>query len=122
MARSLNEWMAQTARDVKGPELARTLRPQKRENLMYFKAVDVAGVRLFYREAGDPSKPAIVLLHGFPSSSHHFHDLISRLADRFHVLAPDYPGMGYSDAPAPAVLRPNFDDVSKAIDAFRSLR
>jgi hypothetical protein len=53
---------AQTARDVKGPELARALRPQKRENLMYFKAVDVAGVRLFYREAGDPSKPAIVLL------------------------------------------------------------
>src|SRR6202040_4008150 len=47
---------AQTARDVKGPELARALRAQKRENLMYFKAVDVAGVRLFYREAGDPSK------------------------------------------------------------------
>jgi pimeloyl-ACP methyl ester carboxylesterase len=62
---------------------------------MYFKTADVAGLRLFYRDAGDPSKPAIVLLHGFPSSSYQFHDLIALLADRFHVIAPDYPGMGY---------------------------
>src|SRR6267142_882765 len=72
---------------------------------MYFKTADVAGLRLFYREAGDPSKPTIVLLHGFPSSSYQFHDLIPRLAGRFHVIAPDYPGMGYSDAPAPTDLR-----------------
>jgi pimeloyl-ACP methyl ester carboxylesterase len=99
---------------------------------MYFKTADVsphhaktafagepvAGFRVFYREAGDPSRPAIVLLHGFPTSSYQFHDLIPRLADRFHVIAPDYPGMGYSDAPAPTVLRPTFDDVAKAIDAF----
>src|SRR6516225_5006281 len=85
---------------------------------MYFKAADVAGLRLFYREAGDPSKPTIVLLHGFPSSSHQFHDLIPRLADRFHVIAPDYPGMGFSEAPAPTVLRPTFDDVATVIDAF----
>jgi pimeloyl-ACP methyl ester carboxylesterase len=67
---------------------------------MYFKTADVAGLRLFYREAGDPSKPTIVLLHGFPSSSYQFHDLIPRLADRFHVIAPEYPGMGFSDARA----------------------
>jgi pimeloyl-ACP methyl ester carboxylesterase len=79
---------------------------------------DVAGVRLFYREAGDPSKQAIVLLHGFPSSSHSFNDLIPLLADQFHVLAPDYPGMGYSDAPDPTVLRPTFDDVTRVVDAF----
>jgi pimeloyl-ACP methyl ester carboxylesterase len=79
---------------------------------------DVEGVKLFYREAGDPSKPNIVLLHGFPSSSHEFHDLIPRLADLFHVLAPDYPGMGYSDAPDPTVLRPTFDDVAKVIEGF----
>jgi pimeloyl-ACP methyl ester carboxylesterase len=85
---------------------------------MYFKTADVAGLRLFYREAGDPSKPTIVLLHGFPSSSHQFHDLMPRLEDRFHVIAPDYPGMGFSDAPAPTVLRPTFDDVTMAIDAF----
>jgi pimeloyl-ACP methyl ester carboxylesterase len=59
---------------------------------MHFKTADVAGLRLFYREAGAPSKPTIVLLHGFPSSSSQFNDLIPRLADRFHVIAPDYPG------------------------------
>ena len=85
---------------------------------VYFKTVDVAGLRLFYREAGDPSKPTIVLLHGFPSSSYQFHDLIPLLADRFRVIAPDYPGMGYSEAPDPTVLRPTFDDLAKAIDAF----
>jgi pimeloyl-ACP methyl ester carboxylesterase len=85
---------------------------------MHFKTADVAGVRLFYREAGDPAKPTIVLLHGFPSSSHQFHDLIPLLADRFHLIAPDYPGMGFSDAPAPTLLRPTFDDVTTVIDAF----
>jgi pimeloyl-ACP methyl ester carboxylesterase len=89
---------------------------------MYFKTADVAGLELFYREAGDPSKPTVVLLHGFPSSSHQFHDLIPRLADRFHVIAPDYPGMGYSAAPAPTVLRPTFDDVARVIDAFIAQR
>jgi pimeloyl-ACP methyl ester carboxylesterase len=113
---------ARTARDVKGPEGARALRPLRTESPMYFKTTNVAGVRLFYREAGDPSKPTIVLLHGFPSSSHQFRDLIPRLADRFHVLAPDYPGMGYSEAPAPAVLQPTFDDLGKAIDAFLAQR
>jgi pimeloyl-ACP methyl ester carboxylesterase len=85
---------------------------------MHTRTTDVAGLRLFYREAGDPSKPTIVLLHGFPSSSHQFHDLIPRLADRFHVIAPDYPGMGFSEAPAPTVLQPTFDDVTTVIDAF----
>jgi pimeloyl-ACP methyl ester carboxylesterase len=85
---------------------------------MYFKTADVAGVKIFYREAGDPSKATIVLLHGFPSSSYQFHDLIPLLADRFHVIAPDYPGMGYSEAPDPTVLRPTFDDVTRAIGAF----
>src|SRR3982074_893788 len=89
---------------------------------MYFKTAAVAGLKIFYREAGDPSKPTIVLLHGFPSSSHEFHDLIPRLADRFHVIAPDYPRMGYSDAPAATVLRPTFDDVAMAIDTFIAQR
>src|SRR5262250_947923 len=85
---------------------------------MYSKTADVSGVKIFYREAGDPSKPTIVLLHGFPSSSYSFNDLIPLLADRFHVIAPDYPGMGYSEAPAPTVLRPTFNDMVRAIDAF----
>jgi pimeloyl-ACP methyl ester carboxylesterase len=89
---------------------------------MYFKTADTAGLGLFYREAGDPSKPTIVLLHGFPSSSYQFHDLIPLLADRFHVIAPDYPGMGFSDVPAPAVLRPTFDEVARVIDTFLAER
>jgi pimeloyl-ACP methyl ester carboxylesterase len=85
---------------------------------LFFKVADVAGLKVFYREAGDSSKPSIVLLHGFPSSSYQFHDLIPHLADRFHVIAPDYPGMGYSEAPDSTVLRPTFDDVAMAMDAF----
>ena len=69
--------------------------------IMYFKTADVAGIKLFYREAGDPSKPTIVLLHGFPSSSYQFHDLIPLLADRFRVIAPDYPGMSSILRPGP---------------------
>jgi pimeloyl-ACP methyl ester carboxylesterase len=87
-----------------------------------FKTADVAGLKVFYREAGDPSKPTIVLLHGFPSSSYQFHDLIPLLADRFHVIAPDYPGMGYSEAPDATVLRPTFDDVIRVVDAFIAQR
>jgi pimeloyl-ACP methyl ester carboxylesterase len=82
------------------------------------KTTEVGGVKVFYREAGEPSKPTIVLLHGFPSSSYQFHELIPLLAERFHVIAPDYPGMGYSDAPETTVLRPTFDDVARIVDAF----
>ena len=85
---------------------------------MYFKTANVAGLELFYREAGDPSKPTIVLLHGFPSSSYQFHDLIPLLADRFHVIAADYPGMGFSEVPTPAVLQPTFDEVARVMDTF----
>ena len=85
---------------------------------MKLKTAHIAGLKIFYREDGDSSKPNIVLLHGFPSSSYSFHDLIPLLSDRFHVIAPDYPGMGYSEAPAPTVLRPTFDDMVGAIDAF----
>jgi pimeloyl-ACP methyl ester carboxylesterase len=92
--------------------------PIRRQSFMKYKTADVAGLRVFYREGGDRSKPTIVLLHGFPSSSYSFHDLIPRLADRFHVIAPDYPGMGYSEAPAPRVLRPTFDDMVRAVDTF----
>ncbi|HYV95030.1 MAG TPA: alpha/beta hydrolase [Chitinophagales bacterium] len=87
-------------------------------SFMNFKTLDVEGVKIFYREAGDPLKPTIVLLHGFPSSSYQFHDLIPLLANQFHVVAPDYPGMGFSDAPDPNVLQPTFDGVGLVMDAF----
>ena len=88
------------------------------DSAMKFKTAEVAGLKVFYREAGDSSKPTLLLLHGFPTSSFQFHDLMPRLADRFHVIAPDYPGMGFSEVPAPAVARPTFDDVTRLIDAF----
>ena len=88
------------------------------KKLMRSKTAEVAGLKIFYREGGDLTNPTIVLLHGFPSSTYSFHDLIPRLADRFHVIAPDYPGMGYSEAPAPTVLRPTFDEVTAVIEAF----
>ena len=89
---------------------------------MYFKTADVGGLALFYRETGNLSKPTIVLLHGFPSSSYQFHDIIPLLADRFHVVAPDYPGMGFSEVPTTAVLRPTFDEVARVIDTFLAER
>ena len=64
-----------------------------------YKTRQVEGINIFYREAGDPSQPAILLLHGFPTSSHMFRNLIPKLAGQFHVVAPDLPGFGFSDAP-----------------------
>ena len=78
--------------------------------------VDVGGVKVFYREAGPPTAPTVLLLHGNPSSSFMFRDLIPRLAARFHVIAPDYPGYGYSDTPAPQSYRYTFDHLAQTID------
>ena len=80
----------------------------------------IDGVRLFYREAGDPKNPVILLLHGFPSSSHTFRDLIPLLEDNFHVIAPDYPGFGQSDSPAPSTFTYSFDNISQIIEKLIS--
>ena len=72
---------------------------------MNYKYADIDGLKVFYREAGDPRNPAMVLLHGFPSSSHMYRNLMAELADKFYLIAPDYPGFGNTDAPSPdAVL------------------
>lgn len=83
-----------------------------------FQYATVRGLRLFYREAGAKESPAIVLLHGFPSSSHMFRDLIPQLAERFHVIAPDYFGFGYSDAPDASEFEYTFDNLAACIDEF----
>ena len=77
---------------------------------------DIEGYKIFYREAGSPQNPTIVLLHGFPSSSHMFRDLIPQLAGHFHVVAPDYLGFGYSDAPAAADFEYTFDAITALIE------
>lgn len=76
----------------------------------------VDGRKMFYREAGNPANPTLVLLHGFPSSSHMYRDLIPKIADRFHVIAPDYIGFGYSDAPDTAHFEYSFDNVAKHVE------
>lgn len=85
-----------------------------------YAAADVGGVRVSYREAGDPGAPTIVLLHGFPSSSHEFRMLIPALAGRFHLIAPDYPGFGYSDAPAPESYGYTFDHLADTVEGLLS--
>jgi pimeloyl-ACP methyl ester carboxylesterase len=82
------------------------------------KMVTVDGLSIFYREAGDPANPKIVLLHGFPSSSHQYRNLMSTLADHFHVIAPDYPGFGNSDLPNPDKFNYTFDRLSEVIEDF----
>jgi len=83
-----------------------------------YRTTTVDGLSIFYREAGDRHHPALVLLHGFPSSSAMFRDLIPRLADRFYLIALDYPGFGRSDAPPPAAFRYTFDHLTEIVDAF----
>ena len=81
-----------------------------------FKHVAVRKLKMFYREAGSKDSPTIVLLHGFPSSSHMFRDLIPQLADRFHVIAPDYVGFGYSDAPSVSEFEYTFDNLAHYVE------
>jgi pimeloyl-ACP methyl ester carboxylesterase len=81
-----------------------------------FQYANVQGLKLFYREAGSKASPTIVLLHGFPSSSHMFRDLIRQLADKFHVIAPDYVGFGYSDAPDAGTFNYTFDNLSAYVE------
>jgi pimeloyl-ACP methyl ester carboxylesterase len=83
-----------------------------------YRKADVNGFNIFYREAGAPGAPKLLLLHGFPSSSHMFRDLIPLLADRFHIIAPDLPGFGQSDMPARDKFAYTFDNIADVIDRF----
>ena len=83
-----------------------------------YKQTTVDGNKIFYREAGPETAPAILLLHGFPTSSHMFRNLIPALADRYHVVAPDLPGFGFSDAPDRQRFRYTFENLAKVIDRF----
>jgi pimeloyl-ACP methyl ester carboxylesterase len=85
---------------------------------MKFNTVTVEGLDIFYREAGDPQAPKLVLLHGYPASSHQYRNLIPALAKRFHVVAPDYPGFGNSAAPDPREFAYTFDHLSSITEAF----
>ncbi|WP_350293730.1 alpha/beta hydrolase [uncultured Croceitalea sp.] len=82
------------------------------------KTIDINGLSIFYREAGTEHKESILLLHGFPSSSFMFKDVMAELASEYHVIAPDYPGFGLSDAPKTTDFEYSFDNVSNIIEKF----
>lgn len=83
-----------------------------------FKTVDVDGTEIFYREAGDAARPTLLLLHGFPTSSHMFRDLIPELADAYHIVAPDLPGFGQSAMAPRDQYAYTFDNIANTIDRF----
>ena len=92
---------------------------QKMEDvIMKYKTVNVDGLSVFYREIGDQTKPKLVLLHGWPSSSHQYRNLMPALANHFHVVAPDYPGFGNSESPSPDDFNYTFDRLSDVIEDF----
>src|SRR5207302_7800318 len=82
------------------------------------KQAAVDGINIFYREAGPETAPTILLLHGFPTSSHMFRNLIPALAERYHVVAPDLPGFGFSDVPTRQQFRYTFENLAKVIGRF----
>ena len=86
--------------------------------MVRYRTATVDGRNVFYRESGDAEDPNLLLLHGFPSSSHMFRNLIPLLADRFHIVAPDLPGFGFSDAPDRAEFDYTFDNLAKVIEGF----
>ncbi len=87
-------------------------------NAVLHKTIDIDGLSIFFREAGRRGAPKLVLLHGFPASSHQYRTLIPALAERFHVIAPDYPGFGNSAMPDPASFSYTFDRTSEIIEAL----
>jgi pimeloyl-ACP methyl ester carboxylesterase len=83
-----------------------------------YRAVEIDGLKIFYREAGPKDAPTVLLLHGFPTSSHMFRDLIPRLAEKYHVVAPDYPGYGHSSAPSVDEFDYTFDNLARVVTKF----
>jgi pimeloyl-ACP methyl ester carboxylesterase len=83
-----------------------------------YHTTDVNGIKIFYREAGRPGAPTLLLLHGFPSSSHMFRDLIPLLAEKYHLVAPDFPGFGRSDMPDRGKYQYTFANIADTITGF----
>jgi pimeloyl-ACP methyl ester carboxylesterase len=86
-----------------------------------YRTIDVDGVNIFYREASNDGAPKLLLLHGFPSAGHMFRDLIPKLADRFHIIAPDLPGFGQSDLPPRETFNYTFENIARVIERFTEL-
>jgi pimeloyl-ACP methyl ester carboxylesterase len=91
---------------------------ESRPYAVRYKAIDLGEIRMFYREAGDTGAPVVLLLHGFPTSSHMYRDLIPQLANDYRVLAPDLPGFGSTKAPTRDIYAYTFDNLYEAVQAF----
>ena len=83
-----------------------------------FQSEEIDGMTIAYREAGNPENPTVLLLHGFPTSSHMFRNLIPALADKYHLVAPDYPGYGYSSMPSRSEFEYSFDNLANVVEKF----
>jgi pimeloyl-ACP methyl ester carboxylesterase len=92
--------------------------PHASASHIHYRYQQVGEVNIFYREAGDPSSPCILLLHGFAASSYMFRDLIPALADKYHVIAPDLPSFGFTQSPPPSEYAYTFDNITSTIDQF----
>jgi pimeloyl-ACP methyl ester carboxylesterase len=99
------------------------MKPQfsKGSVVTYYRNIEVEGLKIFYREAGKKDLPTLLLLHGFPASSFMYRELIERLADQFHVIAPDYPGFGHSHAPSLEAFSYTFDHLADIVEKFTDL-
>ncbi|WP_289060743.1 alpha/beta hydrolase [uncultured Zobellia sp.] len=93
---------------------------KSKENMttIKYRTLEVNGINIAYREAGNPENETIVLLHGFPTSSHQYRKVLDQLSDEYHLVAPDYPGFGNSDFPAASAFEYTFDNIAATIDAF----
>ena len=89
--------------------------------MIHYRTAAVGDHQIFYREAGDPNQTSLLLLHGFPSSSHMFRNLIPLLSDRFHIVAPDLPGFGFSQSSPRSQFKYTFDNLATVIEAFTAV-
>jgi pimeloyl-ACP methyl ester carboxylesterase len=103
---------------MNNPESSSKPNPEVAVPVTHHRTAVVDGVRIFYREGGPLNGPTVVLLHGFPTSSHMFRNLIPALADRYRVIAPDYPGYGQSDTPARSGFAYTFDHIAVLVDGL----
>ena len=85
---------------------------------IHYQNIKVNGLNIFYRESGDVTKPTLLLLHGYPTSSHMFRNLIPILSKDYHIIAPDLPGFGFSDAPNHNKFNYTFDNLAKTMKEF----
>ena len=92
--------------------------PYEANTQVFYRTTQIAGQEIFYREAGSRENPTLLLLHGFPTSSHMFRNLIPALADQYHVVAPDYPGYGFSSMPSTDDFEYSFDHLAEIVETF----